>query len=110
MYDYRCSLIRVVDADTLWLDVDLGCDTHLRLSIRLHGLNAPERGTVQGADATRYTSAWLADSRRLGLRTIKDTKEKFGRYLGVVYDPEQPTAPTLNEALLAAGHAVPYNP
>ena len=110
MYEYRAALLRVVDADTLWLEVDVGLDIRNRLTVRLYGLNAPEKSTAAGAAATGYTTRWLTATPRLGLRTVKDKREKYGRYLGIVYDLDQPDAPTLNELLVADGHAQPYMP
>lgn len=112
MYDYRATVERVVDGDTLWLDTDLGCDTHLRLSVRLYGLNCPEAGTIQGTAATAFTQAWVdSHDAVVGLQTFKDGKEKYGRYLGLIYDLDQPDRrPTLNDALIDAGHALYYLP
>jgi len=79
MYEYRATLIRVVDGDTVWLDVDLGFDVRRKDSFRLFGIDAPEMGTPEGAAA----KDWLL--RRLPsvfmIRTEKDRREKYGRYL-----------------------------
>lgn len=106
MYSYRCQLIRVYDADTLWLDLDLGLDIHQRLSIRLAYVNAPERGTPAGDAATQFVRDLLERERGpLLVQTIKDRKEKFGRYLGVLV---LPSGEILNDLLVESGHAEPY--
>lgn len=114
MYEYRAEVIRVVDGDTLALMVDLGCDVRVALTVRLNGINCPERGTPQGNDATDYVRAWrdayayetLEGSYWVDLHTIKDKREKFGRYLGNIYAGGR----HLNEDLVVAGHAVRYYP
>jgi micrococcal nuclease len=115
MYTYRARVVKVVDGDTLHLQVDLGFDTEMKLTVRLMGINSPEMSTPEGLTARAFAQDWIAANCRLDggyqsvlLRTVKDRKEKYGRYLGVIYD--QADKGTLNDALLAAGHAVPYNP
>lgn len=112
LYQYQAKVLRVVDADTLWLDVSLGLDTYHRLTVRLAGLNAPEKRTPEGVAATAFTEGWVTEHALpdgwLYLRTIKDKREKYGRYLAVIYpgavDPIY--GASLNAALIASGHAV----
>jgi endonuclease YncB( thermonuclease family) len=42
VYEYRATIIDVVDGDTVHAEVDLGCDTSIKLAIRLAAINAPE--------------------------------------------------------------------
>lgn len=106
MYEYSARLIRVVDGDTVDLDVDLGFDIRISERIRLAGVNCPEHGTVRGDNATAYTTQWLAQNGPdFTLRTVKDRKEKFGRLLGTITGKER----TLNVDLLTDGFAVPYD-
>lgn len=44
MYDYRATVIRVVDGDTADLRVDLVFDVSINSRYRLSGIDAPERG------------------------------------------------------------------
>jgi micrococcal nuclease len=106
VYEYAARLIRVVDGDTLDLDVSLGFDIHISERIRLAGVNCPEHGTLSGDNATAYTTQWLAQNGPdFILRTTKDKKEKFGRLLGTISAGER----TLNVDLLTDGLAVPYD-
>lgn len=111
MWTYRARVLRVVDADTLHLDVDLGLDVSARITARIVGVNAPELRTVEGVDAARFVSAWLAAAADpagwVTVSTVKDRREKYGRYLA---DVTATDGTTLAAALLAAGHAVAYNP
>lgn len=105
----RCAIVtRVVDGDTLHLDVDLGCDTTLAMTVRLYGLNAPEMNTEAGKAAKAFVEEWVWNRGNdlFLIRTVKDKKEKYGRYLAdlLPYDG----SPSLCTALLESGHAVPY--
>lgn len=42
MFQYAASVIRIVDGDTLWLNIDLGFRVHLEIDVRLARINAPE--------------------------------------------------------------------
>lgn len=109
MYEYKARVVKVVDGDTLHLDVDLGCDSHLMMTVRLAGIDAPEIRTNEGKVSKAWVENWLEARPNLILRTIKDTREKYGRYLGVVVDADRPTDYTLNEALVNEHLAVPYD-
>ncbi|MET8585753.1 thermonuclease family protein [Streptomyces collinus] len=106
MYLYAAQAVRTVDGDTLIASLDLGFNIHMQVSIRLLGINCPEHGTPEGDAATAFTAAWLAANHdNLTVRTILDKREKYGRLLGVVMSG----AHTLNDDLVTAGHAVPYD-
>ena len=106
MFEYKARVLRILDADTLWLNVDCGFDLALRMTVRLAGLDAPEKRTPEGSVATSFVRAWLAANPDFTLRTEKDSREKFGRYLGVLVSS---TGESLNDALIASGNAVPYD-
>lgn len=114
MFQYRAKLMRVVDGDTIDVDIDLGLEMHVQTRLRLAGLNAPERGTLEGDAATAFVRSWMdgVDSDLL-IMTQKDRREKFGRYLVTVL-PFQDAYTTiglqsLNSALLAADLAKPWD-
>lgn len=107
MYDYQAELIRIVDGDTLHLQIDLGLDIHVNTVVRLYGVNAPEMKTPEGPPAKRFVEEWFAQyGTAVQIRTYKDKKEKYGRYLATVYSG----AETLNRDLLDSNHAVEYLP
>ncbi len=110
VYRYRARCLRIIDADTLDVEVDLGFRTHIRTPLRLLGVNAPERSTEPGRRAIEYVSVWIS---KTGIRTdlvIESAKagdysgDKYGRWLATVWDEQ---GRCLNADLLAAGHAVP---
>ncbi len=60
LYRYRVSVLRVVDADTLEVDVDLGFYTWVRMvKLRLKGIDCPEMSTPEGVAAKEYTTKLL---------------------------------------------------
>ncbi len=95
-YTYRIvEVVKVTDADTFWLQLDVGFRQTLLVNIRLHGYDAPERNrgsAHEKAEAIRATSLateFLAPSvprpgASLWVRTEKDPDD-FGRWLGDIW-------------------------
>jgi endonuclease YncB( thermonuclease family) len=83
MYEYRATVERVVDGDTAHFKIDLGLDLSTRMTIRLARLNTPELPTAEGSAARDYLARRLKEGEII-LRTLKDRREKYGRYLGEV--------------------------
>jgi micrococcal nuclease len=87
MYEYKFNLLRVVDGDTVDVDIDLGFGIWMRKQrIRLNGVDTPESRTRDleekkfGLLAKEKLIQLLANSRVI--RTFEDEKGKFGRVLG----------------------------
>lgn len=80
MYEYEAKLHRVVDGDTIELEIDLGFNIRHIETFRLYGINAPERFTTEGKAATVFLNT-LTKDKKLIARTLKDKKDKYGRYL-----------------------------
>lgn len=108
-YSYAADLRRVVDADTLDFVVDLGWRISTHQRIRLLGVQAPERHTLDGKAATAWVTDWLhlhAPTGRVLLHTRKPTDhDSFGRYLAYLITAD---GHCLNRDLLNAGIATPY--
>ncbi len=105
LYEYRATVVTVVDADTIDLEVDLGFYTTTRQRFRLEGINAPENHTDEGKVATAYLRDLLPVGTSVRIETKKDRREKFGRYLATVFLPD---GTCVNNMLVQEGHAVPY--
>ena len=91
--EYECVVVRVVDGDTMDVEIDLGFDIVTKQRIRLLGVDTPETyrpsceaERAHGEEAKRFVSDAC-----LGLKcklvTDRDRKGKYGRYLGVVFPP-----------------------
>ena len=116
MYTYAAQTVRVVDGDTADLLLDLGCDVHLKIRVRLYGLNAPETHGIskdseeyqKGVEAKNFLEQLIED-RQLIVKTYRDRKGKYGRYLAEIWLREDyPDKPSVNQRLLDGGYAVPY--
>ena len=109
MYHYRAELARVVDGDTAIFNIDLGMGNWVHgISMRLSGINAPEPHTEtrDAGDAATKALAILLDNDWDGtIRTHRDRRGKFGRYL--VELPKKGGG-TINDDLVKNGFAVSY--
>lgn len=109
MYEYRAKVVHVVDGDTLRLEVDLGLETTRLITVRLSGINCPEKNTPEGVVAMGFTAQWVREQASpegyLLIHTVKDKREKYGRYLADVwgsFDVEK----SLNARLVDTGNAI----
>ena len=111
MYEYNCKIVRVVDGDTVDVDIDLGFDTwRCGERIRLYGVDTPECRTRNAEEkaAGFLAKEFVEDSLHVGQTyklTTKD-KGKFGRYLGVIMLTNKTS---INAALVTENLAVPYH-
>lgn len=111
MYDYQCTIVRVVDGDTVDVDIDLGFGTwRCGERIRLYAVDTPECRTrdAQEKAAGLLAKKFVEDALHVGGTYRLQTKEKgkFGRYLGTIkIDGEL----TINAALISENLAVPYS-
>ena len=111
MYEYPCKIVRVVDGDTVDVDIDLGFSHWIHNErIRLYGIDTPECRT---RDAEEKTAGLLAkkfveDALHVGGTYTLSTKEKgkFGRYLGVIMLSDRTS---INAVLVTEHLAVPYH-
>lgn len=98
-------IVSVYDADTIRVDIDLGFGLRFKnLPLRLAYIDAPELNTEAGIAARDYLRVMLPVGATVIVQTLKDKKEKYGRYLAVVYRDGL----NVNDALVNAGHAVLY--
>tara|TARA_B100002019_G_C21236157_1_gene582867 strand:- start:1051 stop:1485 length:435 start_codon:yes stop_codon:yes gene_type:complete len=118
MYEYRCKIVRVVDGDTVDVDIDLGFGVWLQKQrVRLYGVDTPESRTrdaeekVFGNLAKKFVEDRLPVDSKQKLRTRLDGKGKFGRILGefLIYDPKTDRESTINQMLIETSNAVAYH-
>jgi micrococcal nuclease len=113
MYEYGIKIKRVIDGDTVVVDVDLGFGTWLMdKHVRIYGVNTPEKNTPAGKAAQQYTITFMLEQNPETYRlTVKDHKaDKYGRILGSITRLSYETieATDLATKLLADGMGKPY--
>jgi len=95
MYEYKARVVRVVDGDTLELEIDLGFSVFTRIKARLARVDTPEVYGVKkesaeyqaGQLASNYTKEWINNTN--SSVTIKTEKTgKYGRWLAEVYSSD----------------------
>ena len=88
MYEYKATIRRVVDGDTVDVTLDLGFDILYNNRIRLLGIDTPESRTRDleekklGLAATDRVKELCPVGSTVMLKTTKDGRGKFGRILG----------------------------
>jgi endonuclease YncB( thermonuclease family) len=121
---YDAVVTKVKDGDTISAsirmrrtqakDADLGFHVYyefgfivLHEDIRLFGINANEHSTSAGDEATKFLKTLIAPGALIRVATKvvkdKDTKEKYGRWLGTLWRPGDDKS--VNQQMVDAGHA-----
>lgn len=115
MFEYKGVVRQVIDGDTLVIDVDLGFRVIQTMVFRLYGINTPEvvgEQKAKGLEAKNYVISELAKfENKVIIKTYKDKKEKYGRFLADVYYPDEifkAEFRSLNKALVDKGLATEY--
>ena len=124
MYEYKATILRVVDGDTVDVDIDLGFGVWLRKErVRIMGIDTPESRT---RDKEEKKFGLLAEERLKELLPVgsiavlrtrsdrdgEDAKGKFGRILGDFLPGSGPITPCstmVTEILIKEGYAVAYH-
>ena len=129
MYEYKCKIIKVVDGDTVDVDIDLGFDVILKKQrVRMAGIDTPESRTSDldekkyGLKAKNFLIEHLAKNNPnndVVLKTTSyDAKGKFGRILGELFNLYGGTymesgnpgsTKSANQLLIDKSHAVRYH-
>ena len=113
-YIYYAQLVRIIDGDTLLLDIDLGFFTTVRTKVRLAGVDTPPISTDKGEIAADFVEKELKEP-YIVIETRK--KGKYGRYLAYLYYYKDSKkfediiryGKCLNEELLKNGLAKKYD-
>lgn len=99
----------VHDGDTITVDIDLGLRVWLRdQKVRLAEIDAPEvtgNTKVLGLASRNHLSSRIM-TRTIRLQTIKDPRDKYGRWLARVFDND---GVCVNDEMIEKGFAKPLS-
>ncbi len=108
MYHYKAVLVRVIDGDTIDVDIDLGFDVWLKKQrIRLAGIDSPECRTRNKFEKALGLAAKerLIELCSAEMQIESLGKGKYGRILGI---PKTADGTSMCQILIDEGHAVEY--
>lgn len=105
LFNWTATVLKIVDGDTAYLDIDLGCKVHLKTNCRFDGINAPETGTPGAAEAKAFVAEWMP----VGSVVFVDSKmlDKYDRPVVVIRKTET-SKESLNQIMLDKGLAKVY--
>jgi len=116
VYEYKCKILRVVDGDTVDVDIDLGFGVWLKKErVRMMGIDTPESRTRDKVEKKFGLAAKAFVKSKMPVGSIQvlkteidksgeDKKGKFGRILGDFLIDED----RLTDIMVSEGHAVAY--
>ena len=115
MYEYRCKVVKIIDGDTVDVDIDLGFGVWMHKErVRLFGIDTPESRTRDleekkyGLAAKKFLTEMLDDDGGIILKTHKDKTGKFGRILGELWRTTNYADQSINNYMIDKHHAVMY--
>ena len=114
MFEYRVKQVtKIVDGDTIDVDIDLGFNVSFTQRVRLAGIDTPESRTTDlkekalGLEVKEYLKHLLENAEDIVIQTEKpDSSEKYGRILGWVYVDGNTVS--LNDMMINDGYAWGY--
>ena len=114
MYEYRVKkVLKIVDGDTIDVDIDLGFDISYSQRVRLAGIDTPESRTTDkkekalGLEVKERLKKAIDAARSIVIKTEKpDSSEKYGRILGWVFLDGNTVS--INQTLIDEGYAWGY--
>ena len=118
MFEYSCTIIKVVDGDTVDVDIDLGFGVWVKKQrSRLYGIDTPESRTRDleekkyGLIAKEFVQSHLPVGETRTLITVQDKTGKYGRILGKfkAYDPDLDAWVNLNQWMIIKHLGVEYH-
>lgn len=116
MYEYPCKVTRVIDGDTVDVNIDLGFSVWLyKERVRIVGIDTPESRTRDkeekkyGLAAKKFVKDFLSNGTVKLITKKYDAKGKFGRILGDFHVMDKDgNERVLSSAMILTHHAVLY--
>ena len=114
MFEYYVKKVtKIVDGDTIDVEIDLGFDISFSSRVRLAGIDTPESRTTDkmekalGLEAKAYLKNQIESAKTVVIKTEKmDSSEKYGRILGWLFLDGSNIS--MNEKMIEDGHAWGY--
>jgi micrococcal nuclease len=107
------KVTKIVDGDTIDVDIDLGFNISFSQRVRLAGIDTPESRTKDlrekalGLEVKNKVKVSMESAKKVVIKTeLPDSTEKYGRILGWVY--LDGATKSLNEQLIEEGYAWGY--
>jgi micrococcal nuclease len=89
LYNYKATVLRILDGDTIELNIDLGFTVHWKSTCRFYGINTPELKSKDAQERKRAKEArdFTSECLPIGASVIVKSKEldKYGRPLVDLY-------------------------
>ena len=111
MYEYSAKMLRVIDGDTLEVDIDLGFKTILRKKkLRLSGIDTPELRSkditerARAKEAKQFVESLIKPGDTIMIRTFRDRTGKYGRCIATVWLKVDDRERSLTSLLLENNH------
>jgi endonuclease YncB( thermonuclease family) len=110
---YPAEVISVYDGDTVHLFIEVGLGVTLTGAsfegerCRFVGTNSPEMNTPEGRAAKTYLQTLLGPGDKVTVQTPNDHRDNYGRPLVTIIRSD---GMNVNQQMITAGQAVPYNP
>lgn len=103
-YIRSARVVRVIDGDTVILDIDLGFHVTIRMSCRLAGINARELHAPGGPEAGAHLASLLPQN---GLVTVESVRaDKYaGRFDGIIWSGTI----NINDRMVTDGYAAVWD-
>ena len=109
---YKCTIQRIVDGDTVDVNIDLGFGIWLyKERVRVAGIDTPEKRTrdkvekIFGLAATAKAHTLIPEGSECIVRTRRDKAGKYGRTMG---DFVLEDGTLYTDVMIETHHAVPY--
>jgi len=114
VYEYRIKQVtKIVDGDTIDVDIDLGFSISYSQRLRLAGIDTPESRTKDkfektlGLESKEYLKSKFKEAKDIVVKTeLPDSSEKYGRILGWVY--VNGSSKSVNEQMIEDGYGWSY--
>ena len=106
---FKARLVRVIDGDSIELEVSLGFYITHTVKFRLAGIDTPELKQAGGSDARQAITGLLASFGDGWFTIHSEGVDKYGRWLITIPLYESAgESETINQRLFELGFAVPY--